>query len=133
MYAFRSTYAYVFVCVCCVCIYVRGLPAKVCPLWRSLHSLSSSLLAVVFWQVLGTDLLEEYLDAYDLELELEVEQRLGWLGTDRILKNVVCHWPDLSRTGPLLLTREGSSCLLWFNRIRLAWARGLASLLNLAM
>ena len=30
-------------------------------------------------QVLGTDLLEEYLDAYDLELELEVEQRLGKL------------------------------------------------------
>lgn len=30
-------------------------------------------------QVLGTDLLEEYLDAYDLELELEVEQRLGQL------------------------------------------------------
>eukprot|EP00438_Fugacium_kawagutii_P032242 Skav200868 [mRNA] locus=scaffold3562:61308:71297:- [translate_table: standard] len=29
--------------------------------------------------VLGTDLLEEYLDAYDLELELEVEQRLGQL------------------------------------------------------
>lgn len=30
-------------------------------------------------RVLGTDLLEEYLDAYDLELELEVEQRLGKL------------------------------------------------------
>lgn len=29
--------------------------------------------------MLGTDLLEEYLDAYDLELELEVEQRLGHL------------------------------------------------------
>lgn len=30
-------------------------------------------------KVLGTDLLDEYLDAYDLELELEVEQRLGKL------------------------------------------------------
>eukprot|EP00930_Biecheleria_cincta_P046820 TRINITY_DN32344_c0_g1_i1.p1 TRINITY_DN32344_c0_g1~~TRINITY_DN32344_c0_g1_i1.p1 ORF type:complete len:336 (-),score=51.08 TRINITY_DN32344_c0_g1_i1:117-1124(-) len=28
-------------------------------------------------RVLGTDLLNDYLDAYDLELELEVEQRLG--------------------------------------------------------
>ncbi|OLP91433.1 Casein kinase II subunit alpha-2 [Symbiodinium microadriaticum] len=30
-------------------------------------------------KVLGTDLLNDYLDAYDLELELEVEQRLGTL------------------------------------------------------
>ncbi|CAE7618374.1 CKA1 [Symbiodinium pilosum] len=30
-------------------------------------------------KVLGTDLLHDYLDAYDLELELEVEQRLGTL------------------------------------------------------
>ena len=37
-------------------------------------------------QVLGTDLLNDYLDAYDLELELEVEQRLGLLGS----KQAVC-------------------------------------------
>ena len=35
--------------------------------------------------MLGTDLLNNYLDAYDLELELEVEQRLGPLEQDSFI------------------------------------------------
>ena len=38
------------------------------------------MVSVFCLKVLGTDLLHDYLDAYDLELELEVEQRLGFLG-----------------------------------------------------